>query len=141
MTGAFGESARAAIREACNGACVSCGAADRLDAQHRRARGMGGTSNPQLAEPGNGVLLCRVCHGWVEAHPETAANLGWRLRPGENLTAPWWNGPLGQWWQWHQLDGAWFTRWVDQADLDYLIVRLDARVTWQTWINEKEGAA
>lgn len=38
--------------------------------QHRVARGAGGTSDPRIADPDNGLTLCGSattgCHGWVE---------------------------------------------------------------------------
>ncbi|WP_300680716.1 hypothetical protein [Nocardioides sp.] len=50
---------------------------------HRIPRGMGGTSRPELNQPGNLVLLCGTgvdgCHGWIESHRHAAAEAGWLL--------------------------------------------------------------
>lgn len=83
--GAFNDHARAAIYEAGGQRCIGCGRTD-ITAQHRRARGMGGTSDVSKGHPANGVPLCgdgvRGCHGWAERHPREAELLGWRLAPG-----------------------------------------------------------
>lgn len=66
---------------------------------------MGGTSTLTIGHPANGVPLCgdgvRGCHGWAERHPDDAALLGWRLRPGqEAVGSPWWNRAYGGWVAW-----------------------------------------
>ena len=52
--------------------------------QHRVARGMGGSRH--AARPSALILLCGSattgCHGWVEAHPAEARELGYRVPPG-----------------------------------------------------------
>jgi hypothetical protein len=119
--GVFSPAARAAIIEAGHGRCVGCGA-EPVTTQHRRARGMGGTSRVALGHPANGVPLCgdgtRGCHGWTEHHPTDAALLGWRLTHGEDpLVAPWWDRVYG-WRRWTD-DG--FLVYVDEVeDLDRL---------------------
>ena len=51
--------------------------------QHRRARGMGGSSDPDTNSPANLVLMCGSgttgCHGHVEAHPHEARERGFRV--------------------------------------------------------------
>ena len=82
--GVFTPAARAAIYTAGLDRCAGCGrVAD--SAQHRRARGMGGTSDVTIGHPANGVPLCGGqlagvlgCHGWTERHPRAAELLGWR---------------------------------------------------------------
>lgn len=41
---------------------------------------MGGTSEPLVSSPDNGVLLCLLCHEWVESHREQALADGWLLQ-------------------------------------------------------------
>lgn len=133
--GVFGLAARAAIIELGHGRCLGCGRTD-VTTQHRRARGMGGTSDVTIGHPANGVPLCGSgntgCHGWAESHPHDARLLGWALAPGEEaLVAPFWDRLYG-WRRWAEepLDGKVtdgrtppfvFTLYVDE-DLD-----LDAR--------------
>lgn len=73
------------------GCCVSCGRqcvfADRStgwSVQHRRARGMGGTRQPDANQPQNLIVLCGSattgCHGWVESHREAALLNGWAVK-------------------------------------------------------------
>ena len=119
-TGAFSEASRAAIYEVNGGRCVGCGRTG-LTAQHRLARGRGGTSNPLIGSPANGVPLCGSgvtgCHGWTEAHPIEAELLGWRLPTGTPaLGAPFWTR-FG-WYAWGEDDGFYFVVWVDEDDLD-----------------------
>lgn len=142
MTGAgeFSPLARAAILEATLGRCAGCGrVAD--SCQHRRARGMGGTSDVSIGHPANGVGLCggalagvRGCHGWAEAHPLEAELLGWRLAPGAPaLGAPFYALPWQGWRAWgedhadlfearsaHSVKRLAFpfTVYVDEDDLD-----------------------
>ncbi len=56
---------------------------------HRRARGMGGTSDPDgLANSAaNGLAACVACHSWIEAHPDGARVAGWMLRFGQDPVA------------------------------------------------------
>jgi hypothetical protein len=139
--GVFGPDARAAILEAGHGRCVGCGRPD-VTTQHRRARGMGGTSDVTIGHPANGVPLCgdgvRGCHGWTEHHPTDAALLGWRLVAGElALEAPWWDRVYG-WRRWvedPEPGAATIPRgrafvglmFVDELlDLDRRVERLDA---------------
>ena len=52
--------------------------------QHRRARGMGGSTAEDVNSPANLVLLCEACHRHVEAHPEGALATGFRVRQGKD---------------------------------------------------------
>ena len=51
---------------------------------HRRARGMGGTKETWVGQPGNALTLCGSgttgCHGWVETHRDTAYEHGLLVR-------------------------------------------------------------
>jgi hypothetical protein len=51
--------------------------------QHKRARGMGGSSRPETDLPGNLVLVhgsgTTLCHGHIESHREEASRRGFNL--------------------------------------------------------------
>ena len=122
MPSEFTPAARAAILEASGHACVGCGSTSPLNAQHRRARGMGGSKDPSLGEAPNGVMLCGSgttgCHGWAEAHPVEAELLGWRLWSGTpTVGSPWWHRSYG-WVAWALDDGDPLIRWVLDGELD-----------------------
>lgn len=115
--GSFDQLAREAIYEAAGWRCVGCGVADPLTCQHRRARGMGGTSRRGIGHPANGVALCGSgttgCHGWTEAHPTLARWLGWRLEAGEDpVGAPFWTRH-----GWRAWDEELLVRWVWDDEL------------------------
>lgn len=65
-------------------ACARCGAGGEsgwpLTTQHRVARGMGGSREAWINQPANLITLCGSgttgCHGWVEANPAKARELG-----------------------------------------------------------------
>ena len=147
--GVFTPAARAAIYTAGLDRCAGCGrVAD--SAQHRRARGMGGTSDVTIGHPANGVPLCGGqlagvlgCHGWTERHPRAAELLGWRLAPGAPaLGAPFYVHAWGGWRAWEEVterivDSAGrLVRevtcpgivYVDEEDLDRPLERGDALV-------------
>lgn len=91
--GSFSAAARAIIYGRSLGRCVGCGSSQ-VTAQHRRARGMGGTSQTLGHE--YGVALCGSgttgCHGWAEHNPADAELLGWRLpRGADPLEVPYWD--------------------------------------------------
>jgi len=81
-----------------NGQCVRCGKTvynthseqpvQQYSLQHRRARGMGGSKDPQTNSPVNLILLCGTattgCHGYVESHRDEARYYGWGLRQSDN---------------------------------------------------------
>lgn len=130
LAGVFNPAARAAINELGHGRCIGCGRPD-ITAQHRRARGMGGTSDVAIGHPANGVPLCGSgtsgCHGWTEHHPADALLLGWRLAPSQPaLGAPFWDR-VYRWRAW-SLDETGFlgAEYVDELDLDQPLVRAAA---------------
>lgn len=91
--GAFPRAVRDTIAHRDQWRCVRCGADITIgpaSVQHRRPRGMGGTRDPLVSAPSNGILLCGTgttgCHGWVETHREAAHEQGWSI--------PWWTNPL-----------------------------------------------
>lgn len=126
--GAFSDKARAAIYMAGLGRCIGCGRTD-LTAQHRTARGMGGTSLYTIGSPANGVPLCgdgiRGCHGWTESNPEWGELLGWRVPAPGDLTAPFWTRFAWQRWM-IEADGFPSVLYVDESELDRLPMRLAA---------------
>lgn len=119
--GAFSDKARAAIYECGGQRCLGCGRTD-LTAQHRDARGMGGTSRGQIGSPANGIPACGSgttgCHGWIESNPEWAELLGWRITSGSDPeAAPFWSR-FG-WRRWRiEDDGFPSVVYVDTDDLD-----------------------
>ena len=98
IDGAFSPSVNAAIRRAHLDLCVGC-ARPVDEVHHRCPRRAGGTSNPAIAEPFNGIGLCRVCHNTAESQRDTACLLGWLLTT-PSPDAPFWTVRLGwcTWW-------------------------------------------
>jgi hypothetical protein len=51
--------------------------------QHRRPRGMGGSKDPALGLPSNGVLVCgtgtTLCHGHIESNRDEAKRRGFLI--------------------------------------------------------------
>lgn len=124
----FAPEVRAAIYEVGSGRCIGCGRSD-LTAQHRCARGMGGSRNPLRSTPANGVPLCGSgttgCHGWTEHHPTDAGALGWRLQDHEDqLAAPFWTR-FG-WRVWTCVDGFYAVAYVDEEELADVDARMAA---------------
>jgi hypothetical protein len=71
----------------CGGACHGRRGAD-WSVQHRRARGMGGTSRTDANSPANLILLCGSattgCHGHVERCRAEAREHGWAIRQSDD---------------------------------------------------------
>jgi hypothetical protein len=80
---------RRIVETRCGGRCERCGTAG-YTVHHRRKRSQGGTWDPSnlLALCGSGTT---GCHGWVEANPAAAMELGFWLSNGETSadTAVW----------------------------------------------------
>lgn len=130
--GSFSDATRAAIYEAGGQRCIGCGRTN-ITAQHRTARGRGGTSGAAailIARAANGLPLCgdgvRGCHGWTESNPEWAVLLGWRVLSGTDPEhAPFWTR-FG-WQRWTYIEGDPFVAYVDvEEDLDRVPDRLRA---------------
>jgi len=144
--GAFAPEVREAIYEVASGRCIGCGRVD-VTAQHRRARGMGGTRDPLAATPANGLPLCGSgttgCHGWTERHPTEGALLGWRLTSGQDqLVEPFYT--RHGWHRWTVVERAdrigpvriYLVAWVDEPELD----RRDERKTaMRSFLNRSPG--
>ena len=64
------------------GKCLRC-LQEATDVHHRKPRGMGGSSDPELNYGlANLVSLCRHCHDRVHANPGESYELGWLVRSG-----------------------------------------------------------
>jgi hypothetical protein len=102
--------------------CVRCGRWVKgrpYSLQHRDARGMGGTSDPEINSPCALLVLCGTgttgCHGEVEEYrdPDDGPK-GYRLETGQDpaLTPVWRVNEDGTGrWSWPAHDG----RWIDEA--------------------------
>ncbi|MFF0481924.1 HNH endonuclease [Streptomyces sp. NPDC004435] len=62
------------------GRCVRCERAYGLTIHHRVNRGMGGAREGWVNEPQNLLLVCTLCNGWFEDHPQQAYDAGWKVR-------------------------------------------------------------
>lgn len=63
--------------------CERCGAnVSQASCQihHRKPRGSGGSSDPEINSPANLLLLCSGCHLWVERNRTTSYEQGWLVR-------------------------------------------------------------
>lgn len=94
--GAFTDAARTAILQAHPG-CVGC-ARPVDEIHHRRPRGVGGTNNPEIGQPWNGIGLCHTCHRIAESRRALARALGW-LTPTPTADVPYWTCRYG-WCTW-----------------------------------------
>jgi hypothetical protein len=93
-----------------HGRCAWCG--DPLPpkwwtAQHRRARGAGGTSDPLAVSAANGLPVHQIpCHEYIESHPTEALHKGFRIPQGSD-PRQWpcriWTGE----WGYPTEDGGW----------------------------------
>lgn len=72
------------IRARANGLCERCCRPLGLlaDLHHRHPRRMGGTKREWVNSVPACVLLCRVCHRWVESQRSVALASGWLVREG-----------------------------------------------------------
>lgn len=94
----FDKATRLVVITRDGGCCVACGltVADpetgrpyaQFSIQHRRARGMGGTTDPSSSAPTNGLLACGTgvtgCHGRMESEPDWALLKGYRVRQSDD---------------------------------------------------------
>jgi 5-methylcytosine-specific restriction protein A len=49
---------------------------------HRRARGMGGSTDPEANLPANLIYVCAACHAFIESHRTWALEMGYLVRQG-----------------------------------------------------------
>ena len=80
-----------------NGRCEVCGKyAPGADIHHRRAKGMGGTSNKAIHDPSNLIAVCgwgntSGCHGDIHGNAAHAKAMGWivsRFTPHQSWEVP-----------------------------------------------------
>lgn len=85
---------RRIVRARSGGVCEHCLGRMATSASHRKPRSQGGEWTPENITDacGDGV---RGCHGWLEANPQKAHDLGWRLwRSEDPATTPFLLGGL-----------------------------------------------
>lgn len=85
----FDQALKVLVWQRDGGACFHCGVAVwEGDVHHRRARGMGGRDArwEWMNHVSVLVLLCRDSHNWIEAHPDAARSMGFRLDVGDDPT-------------------------------------------------------
>jgi hypothetical protein len=81
--------------------CLHCGETEQIAPQHRRNRGMGGSSDPETNSSSNLMILCSSMNGRIEISAdaaETARLAGWKLRPWQSTSAPVLDRVTGEWW-------------------------------------------
>lgn len=64
-------------------ACERCGAAvsqGGCQVHHRKPRGAGGSSDPEINSPSNLLLVCNFCHTSIERDRSVAYEQGWLVR-------------------------------------------------------------
>lgn len=108
--GGFSPATVRVILERDDGRCARCGVSVQLDARgvawsvhHRRPRGMGGSRDPLVSSPVNGVVLCGSgvtgCHGHVESNRDQGRLHGWLVPKWRDPTEV----PVEHWahgWSW-----------------------------------------
>lgn len=86
--GEFSPKTRKLIYARFNQRCAACGdpmVPGNRTAQHRRARGSGGSSDPVTVHVANGVGVHQVpCHERIEANPTQALRDGFRIPQGSH---------------------------------------------------------
>lgn len=70
------------VTERAQGLCERCGLHRGEHAHHRHPRRSGGSRRPELNQPANLVLLCRMCHERVESFRLEAIGDGWLIPDG-----------------------------------------------------------
>ena len=95
------------VQERAQGVCERCGHQPGAETQHRKPRGMGGTSLPSTNYPSNLVWLCRPCHRHVEVVDRKGAYpAGWLVPRTQDPTQ--WPVKHAQFgWVFLRDDGGW----------------------------------
>jgi hypothetical protein len=83
-----------------HGRCERCGIVTTLaQRHHRKPRGMGGTRDPAINSPANGLRVCLKCHNFLERMERGAAYVyGWLVYRMDNPATV----PIKMW------DGRWY---------------------------------
>ena len=96
------------IENACCEACLTWLGRHGGQIQHIKARGAGGSRDPELGSPAGGAMLCGTpssgCHGLCEARDEGMYAAGFWIKFGERLGAK----PIRVGWR----TGTWTARWL-----------------------------
>lgn len=89
--GSFSPATKAAVvvraRSECERCGRWCGEGTWREFHHRNPRGMGGAAAEravELADPANCLLLCHLCHRWIETHRSEALAAGWLVHNGDD---------------------------------------------------------
>lgn len=98
------QAARKFVADRSGGRCEICRGPGPLTFSHRRPSSLGG-----LWVPSNGIRACGSgttgCHGWIEHHPDWAAEAGFRVAKGDDPgQVPVWLNPVLAWPGWILLD-------------------------------------
>lgn len=81
----------ALVMDRAGNCCERCGRARPEQIHHRKPRGAGGTSDPEINSPVNLLALCSPCHLAVERDRSVAYEQGWLVRREHNpATTPVW---------------------------------------------------
>lgn len=98
--GSFSPEVKQLILKRTAGRCDRCGLrADNGQFHHRKPRRAGGTSDPAVGLPSNGLLLHPSCHDYVERKRKVAAELGFLLSAFQQPDEV----PVYLWKGWHYL--------------------------------------
>jgi hypothetical protein len=84
----FTEKTRQAILGRSKGKCEKCGGfvGEGGQIHHRKARGMGGTKNPESRSLANALYVHPSCHAWIESHREKSYENGWLVHSWQEST-------------------------------------------------------
>lgn len=106
--------------------CDRCGLRimDGVHFHHRLPRRSGGSSNPRLGLPSNGLALHPACHDYVEKHRKVSAQLGFILGAMQEPV----DVPIYRWdgWVWLNDDGT-ITRYPGVPPLHGALPNPDGR--------------
>lgn len=89
--GSFSRDTKAAAlvraRSECERCGRWCGEGTWREFHHRNPRGMGGAAAERaeaLSDVANCLLLCHLCHRWIESHRSDSLEAGWLVNHGDD---------------------------------------------------------
>jgi len=86
----FSDGVRRSIYERASFRCERCRSSrGPFHIHHRLPRRMGGSRDPRVDSVENGVLLCVLCHAWVESNRTRALADGWLLQQVADIGKVW----------------------------------------------------